>query len=141
MGVKLTVIVQVAPAASEAPQLFVCEKGEDATIEVIERSASPLFESVRACGALVIPTSCDANVNAAGVTEATGAGTLPVPLKLTKPPMPAGEPLADKLADSEPAALGLKTTLRVQLMPGEIDAGQLFVWPKSEELMLICESV
>jgi len=76
-----------------------------------------------------------------GEIEATGAGENPVPLSATDPPMLAGEPLAASVAESGPAAVGLKTTLIVQLVPGAIEAGQLFVWLKSGPLMAICERV
>jgi hypothetical protein len=141
VGVKVTLIVQLAPTASEVPQLFVWAKGVYAVIELIESADVPLFESVRDCVTLVVPTNCGAKVNDAGEREATGGGGLPIPLKETDPPIPVGEPLAVSVALREPAVVGLKMRLIVQLAPGAIDAGQLFICVKSGVLIVICDSV
>lgn len=60
VGVKVTVIVQLAFAASEEGQVFVCEKSPvlplDILIPVIDSDAFPVFVSVIICGALAMPT-------------------------------------------------------------------------------------
>lgn len=55
-GVKVTLMVQLAPAATVAPQLFVCAKFALAAILEIVSAAVPLLESVRDSGWLVVPS-------------------------------------------------------------------------------------
>jgi len=45
-GVKVTVIVQLEPAATVNPQLLVCEKSPDTVTDVMERLTLPAFDSV-----------------------------------------------------------------------------------------------
>ena len=60
-GVKVTRIVQPAPAATLAPQVFVCAKSPllVPVIAMLLRVTvvAPLFVSVTVCVALVVPTS------------------------------------------------------------------------------------
>jgi len=53
VGLKVTLMVQLAPTAREAPQLFVCAKLALATIDAMFSSAAPVFVNVTGCGALV----------------------------------------------------------------------------------------
>jgi hypothetical protein len=53
VGVKVTLIVQLPPAASELPQLLVWAKSPLAEICVSERLAAPLLVSVMLSGELV----------------------------------------------------------------------------------------
>jgi hypothetical protein len=53
VGVKVTLIVQLPPAASELPQLLVWAKSPLAAICVSERLAAPLLVSVMLSGELV----------------------------------------------------------------------------------------
>jgi hypothetical protein len=58
LGVKVTLIVQLAPTATLVPQLLVWAKFE-AFVELIEillmvSGAVPIFDSVTVCGALVV---------------------------------------------------------------------------------------
>ena len=60
-GVKVTLIVQLAPAATLVPQVFVCAKSPllvPVTAMLVMLSAAvPLFVSVTVCAALVVPTA------------------------------------------------------------------------------------
>ena len=57
VGVKLTVIVQLAPAATEAPQVLVCAKPADAEIPETESAAIPVFVKLTVCGRFDEPIS------------------------------------------------------------------------------------
>ena len=57
VGVNVTVIVQLAPAATLEPQLLVCEKLALTEIFVIVSVALPMLVSVMLCGVLLVPTN------------------------------------------------------------------------------------
>jgi hypothetical protein len=75
VGVNVTLIVQLAPGASVAPQALVCEKSPDAAIVIAFKLALPLFLSVTVFAALVVPLTWLANASAVGLSVATGAPT------------------------------------------------------------------
>ena len=64
----MTLIVQLAPAARLAPQLFVCAKSPLVLIELIDAALVPGFCSVTAWAALVVPTVWPAKPRLPGVT-------------------------------------------------------------------------
>jgi len=74
VGVKITLIVQVAPTASEPPQLLagvvVAAKSPPAATLVTFSVAIPEFVSVTVCAALGVPTAWLANVRLEGVSAA-----------------------------------------------------------------------
>src|SRR6266851_5517223 len=56
VGVNVTPMVQLAPAATELPQVFASAKSPLAAILlVIVRAALPVLDSVTVCAALVVP--------------------------------------------------------------------------------------
>src|SRR5713226_4780622 len=55
VGVNVTLMLQLAPAATELPQVFVSTKSPLAAILVIVRAALPVLDSVTVCAALVVP--------------------------------------------------------------------------------------
>lgn len=55
VGVNLTEIAQLAPAATDDPQVFVSAKSPDAAIDLMSRTDPPELVSVTACAALVVP--------------------------------------------------------------------------------------
>ena len=57
VGVKVTEIVQLAPATTELPQVLVWLKSPLAAIVVIVRVADPLLVNVTDCAALVVLTN------------------------------------------------------------------------------------
>ena len=56
VGVKVTLMAQLAPAAMDEPQALACAKGPLAVIELRVRVAVPLFVTVTVCAALVVFT-------------------------------------------------------------------------------------
>ena len=133
VGVKVTLIAQFVPAAKLVPQLFVCEKSPALVpaipIAPIDSVALPLFVSVSVCGLLVVPVFCTEKVKLATLKLAPGAPPIPVS------PTVCGLLLALSVIVTEavraPAAVGLKETLIVQLVPAAKLAPQLFVCEKS----------
>ena len=92
-GVKVTLNVQVAPAASEEAQAEVKAKSPFTVIEEIARGAVPVLVKVTVCAGLVVEIVRDANVSedgvsvrpaasATGVTAFEGAEAGPVPTAL-----------------------------------------------------------
>ena len=132
-GVKVTVMAQLAPAPRLALQLFTCEN-EPAPVPEMPMPwpvplkvsvAVPVFFSVMACVAALLPTSVPANVRL--VAERLTAGAVPVPDSVIF----CGEPLALSAmfiaAVSAPATAGLKLTVMVQLPPAATLDPQLLV--------------
>ncbi len=134
-GVKVTLIVQVAPAATELPQLLVWVKSLGfvpvSAILVRLKAALAVLLRVMVWTALVAPTAWLANVRLVGERLATGSAPVPVPERLTA----WGLPLALSATLSEavqlPLAEGLKVTLIAQLAPAATELPQLLVWAKS----------
>ena len=56
VGVNVTAIVQLAPAATELPQALVCAKSPDAVTPEMVNDALPVFVSVTVCAALAVCT-------------------------------------------------------------------------------------
>ena len=54
VGVKVTEMVQLAPAAMKTPQLVVCAKSPLGTMLVMSSDALPVFVSVTVCAELVV---------------------------------------------------------------------------------------
>jgi len=138
-GVKVTEIVQLAPAASELPHVLVWAKlagfVPPIAMPVIVNAALPLLVSVTAVGALVAPVVSLAKATEAGASVATGAGgTVPVPVSAVV----RGEPLALSVTVSVALKLaadaGLKVTEIVQLAPAARELPQVLVWAKLVEL-------
>lgn len=84
-GVKLTLKLQLAPAATELPHVFVSAKSPalaPLTVTLVTlRAALPLLVSVTLFAELVIPTAWFPNDRLAG--ERFTADAVPVPLRLT----------------------------------------------------------
>jgi len=57
VGLKVTVIEQLLPAARELPQLLVCAKSPVVLMLVMISVPVPMFLSERFWGALVLPTN------------------------------------------------------------------------------------
>jgi hypothetical protein len=129
VDLKVTLIVQLAPAATLDPQLLVWAKSlaltpETATL-VTPKAALPVLLTVIAWAALVTPMDWLPKVRLDGETLATAA--VPVPQRLTV----WGLPLALSVTLSEaarlPLAEGAKMTLSVQLAPAATLEPQLLV--------------
>ena len=66
VGVNVTLIVQLAPAATEVPQVLVWAYCALAAMLVTLSAAVPEFVSVTVCAALLVPTAWLANVRLVG---------------------------------------------------------------------------
>jgi hypothetical protein len=100
VGVKVTETVQLAPAASELPQVLVSANsvGLEPAIAMLEMpsGASPVFLSVAVCAAVVDPT-VSLKVSIPGVSDAPGSeAAVPVPFSVVV----CGEPVALSATDS-----------------------------------------
>src|SRR3989454_65631 len=125
-GVKLTLIVQLAPGATElAPvgQVLPAAKAKSAACAPVMvmlvrlRGAPPLLVSVTFCAALVVPTRCSPNVLLVAESVAVG-GVTPVPVSDTDCGLPAASSVMITVAVRALAAVGVKVRLRTQLAPG-----------------------
>ena len=87
VGVKVTLIEQFVPAATDVPQLLAWAKSPLVAMLVMLKAALPLFLNVTACGALVIMKPCEAKVRLEGVRLTPGAGG--------GPPLPPPPPHAN----------------------------------------------
>jgi hypothetical protein len=114
-GVNVTVMVQFAPAASDAPQLFDWPKllalVPATEMLVMVSAAVPALESVMGSAVAAVPTSVDGKASGLGLRLACGVGTaVPVPVKVTV----CGEPVAlsatESVAANEVAVAGVKLT-------------------------------
>lgn len=140
VGVKVTEIVQLPPAATLDPQFCVSAKSTDAVMEVTDRAAVPGLVSVTVWAALVVPSLCGAKVRLAGESATAGAvtrETAPVPLRTTI----WGEPLALSVNVSVPvrvpATMGVNVTAIVHLAPIATLMPQVSVCAKSPEVAIV----
>ena len=129
VGVNVTLIVQLAPAASELPQVLVWAKALAlapviATL-VMLNVAVPLFVRVTVEAALLVPTAWLLKETLVG--ERLTAGAVPVPERLTV----CGLPLALSVMLTEaarlPVAVGVKVTLMPQFAPAPTVLPQLLL--------------
>src|SRR5690242_4652688 len=112
-------MVQLAPAATELPQLFVWAKSPLLApvmpmAEIVSR-AVPEFVRVKVFGAVVVPTVTLPKLRF--VADRVTAGELPVPVRLTLCGLPLALSVTARVAPRVPAAVGVKVTLIVQFAP------------------------
>ena len=62
VGVKVTLMVQLTPAARLLPQLLVWEKSPLVVMELMLMELAVSLVAVTVCGALLLPTFCEAKV-------------------------------------------------------------------------------
>src|SRR5213593_2962406 len=133
VGLKLTVIVQVALTASDAGQSFVCVKSPGfvpvRAMPLIVSGAVPVFCSVDVCGALVEPIASEPNARLAGVRVTLEA--VPVPVRVTLCGLPTALSVIATLALRLPVAVGLNATVIVHVAFAARVAGQSFACVKS----------
>src|SRR5216684_1992106 len=98
---------------------------------VIVSVAVPLFVSVTACAALVVPMLWPTKVRLVGDTLAVVPVPLPVPVRLTVCGLPVALSVIVRVPLLVPEAVGVNVTLIVQLDPADTADPQLFVCPKS----------
>src|SRR2546427_358674 len=138
-GVKLTLIVQLAPGATEpAPlgQVLPAAKAKSAACAPVMvmlvrfSGASPLLVSVTFCAALVVPTRCSPNALLVAESVAVG-GVTPVPVSDTDCGLPAASSGMVTVAGRAPAAGGGEGGLRTQLAPAASVAPLMQVVPEA----------
>src|ERR1035441_2664132 len=138
VGVNVTEMLQLPPAATLAPQVLVCAKSPGlvpatATL-VIVRGAEPVLLSVTDWAALVVPTFWLANVRLPEVSDTIGTAT-PVPERVTVWGDPAALSVMVTDALRLPAAVGVNVTEMLQLPPAATLAPQVLVCAKSPGLV------
>jgi hypothetical protein len=128
-GVKVTVMVQVAPAASEVPQLLLSPKLLEFVpvmdMPVIVSGAVPVFDRVVDCVAAAVPTCVPGKVSVLLVSVACGA--VPIPLSAAVWGEPEALSTTEMEAERLPAEAGVKVTVIRHALSDARLAGQLFV--------------
>jgi len=120
-GVKVTLMVQFAPAATELAHVLVCAKPVafvpvTARPEMV-RAALPVFVSLMVCALLVVPTAWLAKVKliADKLTAGAEAAATPVPFRSTVQVERLGVLVIEIVPQKLPAAVGAKVTLKVKV--------------------------
>jgi hypothetical protein len=131
VGLKITVMVQEAPAFTVLPQLFVSLKSPPALIAEICRAAVPLLASLMVCADEAVPTGSAPNCNPVGASKTEGDGVPPVPDNGTICGLPEASSATESAPTRFPLCVGVKTTLIAQLAPGARLVPQEFVSLKS----------
>jgi hypothetical protein len=129
VGVKLTQIVQLVPAAIPVPQLLVCAKSPSADMVEILSSRFPVLLNVTNCGALDLPMLSPPKVKLPGDKPTVGA--MPEPLRAKACELVEILSVRIMLPVRLPVAVGLKVTLTTQWAPAAITSPQLLVCVKS----------
>jgi hypothetical protein len=135
--VNVTLIVQLPPDGSEVPQPFVCVKSPEAVTPEIDSAPVPVFDSVTVCAGLAAPTSWLPKVSVGGVSETAGTSAIPVPDSPTVCGLPDALLDTDSAPSRTPAAVGVKVTLIVQLLPAGSVVVQLCVDAKSPDAVML----
>ena len=125
VGVNVTLIVQLAPAATEMPQLLVCANWPLETMLVMLSDAVPVFFSVTDFAALVVFTRWLPKVRVEVDKLTTGA--VPVPERVTLWGLPVALSVTVIAPVRVPVAVGVNVTLIAQLAPAATETPQLFV--------------
>jgi hypothetical protein len=137
VGLNVTLMEQLAPAAKLAPQVFVCEKSPllvPVKVMLVRVSvAVPLFVSVIALAALATPTCW--LPNASDVGDRVTAGAVPVPVRAAVWGLPVALSVTVRVPVLAPVAVGLNVTLMAQLAPAARLVPQLLVCEKSALLV------
>jgi hypothetical protein len=127
VGLKVTEMVQLAPAATLVPQVLVWLNGAGTWMLAMLRAVDWPFINVIVVGALALPIAWSGNAYCMGVTVTGLALLTPVPLNATV----RGDPVPLSVMVNEPvtapATVGVYTTAMVQLAPAARLAPQVFV--------------
>lgn len=142
LGVNVTLMVQLVPAARLMPQVSVSAKSPVAVMLVMLADPLPVLVAVATWTALVIPTVSLPKASRVGDKLTRGAlkgGVVPVPDKVTNSGLLAA--LSENWSEAErvPVAVGVKVTVIVQLDPAARFVSQLLIWAKSVLLVPITE--
>jgi len=137
VGVNETTIVQVLPAATELPQVFVSAKSPalvPVTVRLVMlKLALPVLVRTTAWPVLVVPTLSLGKDKAEveRLTAGTVPAPVPMPVKLTVWGLLAALSVKVKVAVRLPAMVGVKVTLTVQLLSAATELPQVLVSSKS----------
>ncbi len=145
VGAKSTLIVQLAPAATEVPQVPVPPKAKGPEIVKLPlnvRVELPVLVSVAVCAVLVLPTDWLEKIREAGerLTSGPVVEDVPVPLRVVVWGLPVALSATLKVALKVPVAEGVKVTLIVQLAAAARLVPQVLVWAKSLLLVPVIET-
>jgi hypothetical protein len=136
LGVKLTLIVQLAPGFTIGPQVVVTSRNGPLMVPVRVivkfRIPRPELLSVMDLALLVVYTTCLGKVRAV-VGESVTAGSTPTPVSGTFCNLLGALSERFTAALSAPATVGSNVTEIVQVAPPAIDEPQVLVWLKLEE--------
>jgi hypothetical protein len=132
VGVKVTVIMQLAPTFTPLPQVFVSEKSPVVLMERVI-GALPVLLRVSVCPPLVVPGFWLLKVRLP--LETWVEILMPVPLRVTVSAVLAAEVVTDNVPVRAPIAVGVKATLNRQDALAAKEAGQLSVSEKSPPML------
>src|SRR5437870_3912018 len=128
VGVKVTLMVQFAPAAKVAglvgqalAPVLVAAKSPEAANELIVKAAVPVFVSVTVIGVLVVASGWLPKPSLVGANPTPGA--VPFPLSVMICGLPPALSVSDSVPVRAPEAVGVKVTLMVQFAPAAKVAG------------------
>src|SRR5271157_1905606 len=129
VGSNVTLTVQLAPAATEVPQVLVCAKSPalapvSAMLERLKAAAPPLVR-VAVSVPLLVFTAWLPNERLLG--DRLAVAEVPVPLRLRDCGLPLALSVKLTEADRLPLAVGSNVTLTVQLAPAGTELPQVFV--------------
>ena len=115
VGFEVTVKVQLAPAATELGQLFVCAKWPLTVIPVRPSADEVSFVNVAVCDGLTVPGATAAKVSEVG--ENSPDPTTPVPVKGTDCGLLAASSVTITASLFAPVDCGRNATVIVQFPP------------------------
>jgi len=133
--VKVTLISQPAPAATEPGQVLVWAKSPLAVIVRGVRAPAPVLLSTSFCGGLEGETACPGKLRL--VAERLTTGARPTPLRLTVWGLLRALSVSVSTPARSPAAVGVKVTLIVQPAPAATEPPQVLVWAKSPPVPMV----
>ena len=131
VGLNVTLMAQLAPAATEAPQVEAGAREKSALLApttlmpLMLSGAVPELVKVTLCELLRVLTAWLVKVTLLELSVATGA--VPVPLRLTVCGLPAASSLILMVPLTGPEVVGEKVTEMVQLPPAPSEAPHVFV--------------
>jgi len=128
VGLKVTEIVQLAPASTLVPQVLVWEKSPLAVIPEMDSEELPVLVRATDWEVLLFPDNWAEKVSEEG--DKLAIGPAPVPLKLTVcvlPPTPLLLSAMVSVPVRVPGAVAVKVTLIVQFAPADTPVPQEFV--------------
>lgn len=135
VGVNVTAIVQLAPATTLVPQLFVSAKSPLTSIRATFSVRPPEFVSATVCAGLVVFGSCAPKLREAGARVTAGA--MPVPVNCIICGLPLALSVNVSVPVRMPSAVGLKVTEAEHAPPAGIEPLQVSVAVKSPETAML----